>query len=157
MVCRFLATATGIWKIAKANIPTNNGALRPKTSESGPKTRGPKAKPSTNKLVPSTMTSEETLNTNAVALVALLKMDDAMVTHTVISPSITVTIHFRTLDILRGFPCVILDMFNSATGRAMTYWVTWVTPLHQHRILIIVLRLLFLHIPICIAIRQRFI
>ena len=40
IVWRFRATATGIWKIAKTNMPRNIGRFRPYNSESGPKIIG---------------------------------------------------------------------------------------------------------------------
>lgn len=94
IVCKSWATATGIWKIAKTNIPTNSGRLRPYSSDRGPKIIGPKAKPRTNKLTPNTITSEETPNFFPVCFVAVLKTDEPNVTQIVISPSIMVITHF---------------------------------------------------------------
>lgn len=94
IVCKFWATATGIWKIAKTNIPRNSGRFRPYNSDRGPKIIGPKAKPSTNKLTPNTINSEETPNFFAVVFVAVLKTEEPKVTHIVISPSIMVITHF---------------------------------------------------------------
>ena len=94
IVCRFWATATGIWKIAKINIPTNSGRFRPYSSDRGPKIIGPKAKPSTNKLTPKTITSGETPNFFAVCFVAVLKTDEPKVTQIVMRPSIIVITHF---------------------------------------------------------------
>lgn len=45
IVCKFWATATGIWKIAKTVYPKNNGSFRPYNSDSGPQNSGPTAKP----------------------------------------------------------------------------------------------------------------
>jgi hypothetical protein len=36
MVCRFCATATGIWKMQNAAIPIHSGIVRPYTSDKGP-------------------------------------------------------------------------------------------------------------------------
>lgn len=94
IVCKFWATATGIWKIAKTNIPKNSGRFRPYSSDRGPKIIGPKAKPSTNRLTPNTITSEETPNFFAVCFVAVLKTEEPKVTQIVISPSIMVILHF---------------------------------------------------------------
>lgn len=61
----------------------------------GPKIMGPKANPSTNRLVARTITSGDTLNFLAVTLVAVLKTDDANVTQKVMSPKTSVISHFR--------------------------------------------------------------
>jgi hypothetical protein len=94
IVCKFWATATGIWKIAKTNIPRNSGRFRPYSSDRGPNIIGPKAKPSTNKLTPNTITSWETPNFLAVCFVAVLKTDEPKVTQIVMSASIMVITHF---------------------------------------------------------------
>lgn len=103
IVCKFWATATGIWKIAKTNIPRNSGRFRPYNSDRGPKIIGPKAKPSTNKLTPNTINSEETPNLLAVVFVAVLKTEEPKVTQIVISPSIMVITHFLHAGKFFGF------------------------------------------------------
>lgn len=80
IVCRFCATATGILKMAKTNMPKNRGYLRPYNSDRGPKTMGPNAKPSTKRLTPSIITTCETPNSLAVGIVAVLNTEDANVT-----------------------------------------------------------------------------
>lgn len=56
---------------------------------------GPNAKPKINRLVPRIITSLETRNCFAVAIVAVLNIDEPTVTANVIIPSVTVITHFR--------------------------------------------------------------
>lgn len=102
IVCKFSATATGIWKIAKTNMPRNRGRFRPYSSDRGPKMIGPKAKPRTNKLTPNSITSRETPNFFAVTFVAVLKTEEPKVIQTVIIPSIMVITHFLHVGKFRG-------------------------------------------------------
>jgi hypothetical protein len=78
-VAAFLATATGMAKIAKTNTPTVMGYLRPTTSEAGPKAMGPTAKPSTKSAVDRMATSAETPNSMAISDTPGLITDDAKV------------------------------------------------------------------------------
>lgn len=103
IVCKFSATATGIWKIAKPNMPRNNGSFRPYSSERGPKMIGPKAKPRTNKLTANNVTSMETPNFVAVCLVAVVKIEEPKVTQSVIIPSTIVITHFLHVGKFLGF------------------------------------------------------
>lgn len=107
MVCKFCATATGIWKIAKIKNPMNNGILRPYSSLSGPNIKGPKLNPNTNRLVPRTMTSCDTPNFCDVGFIAVLKTDDAKVTETVMKPSMRAMDHLRKLLKFRGCSYII--------------------------------------------------
>ena len=70
------------------------GIFLPYSSENGPHTTGPSAKPSTNRLVPRTMTSSPTPNSAAVARVAVLKTLLAKVTQKVRVDKTVVTVHF---------------------------------------------------------------
>lgn len=51
MVATFLATAIGMLKMAKRKTPTLSGYFRPRTSEAGPNSKGPTAKPRTYRAV----------------------------------------------------------------------------------------------------------
>ena len=88
MVSTLVATATGIWKMAKTKKAMKRGGLRPYSSERGPQMTGPTAKPCywsehdegidygsharTKRLVPRVMTSIDTPNSSDVAVVAVL-------------------------------------------------------------------------------------
>lgn len=64
---------------------------------------GPNAKPKINRLVPRIITSLGTWKCFAVAIVAVLKIDEPTVTANVIIPSVTVITHLRVEEKLRGF------------------------------------------------------
>jgi hypothetical protein len=79
IVAAFLATATGMAKIAKTNTPTVMGYLRPTTSEAGPKAMGPTAKPSTKSAVERIATSADMPNSWDISDTPGLITDDAKV------------------------------------------------------------------------------
>jgi hypothetical protein len=89
-IWKFRATATGLWRIAKRNMPRNIGRFRPHTLESGPKYIEPKTKPSTDGLVVRFIASFETWNCFTVTSVVVLKTDELKVTQIVIRPSMMV-------------------------------------------------------------------
>ena len=141
MVSMFVATATGIWKMAKMVKPTSSGRIRPNVSEAGliyisesmkrgvkmllpPNQRtegkalaklvhlskiqiqrGGKASQhtSTNRLVPSVITSLLVPNSFAVTIVAVLKTLLAKVIVRVKEDKIIVAAHFFLFDQFIGF------------------------------------------------------
>jgi hypothetical protein len=64
---------------------------------------GPTLKPRTNKEVPRIMTSGETWKSLAVAIVAVLKTDEANVMTKVVLPRASVMVHLRALEKFMGF------------------------------------------------------
>lgn len=65
-VCRSLAVAVAIEKTEKPNMATTRGSLLPRSSDKGAQRMGPVANPRTYNETPSTPTSVETENTEAM-------------------------------------------------------------------------------------------
>lgn len=80
IVVMFRASATGIWKMANSANPERSGILRPRTSDMGPKTIGPKTKPSTKSATPSVAVIISTLYFSWTVRMLTLKMELANVT-----------------------------------------------------------------------------
>ena len=81
-------------KMAKMKNPRNSGIFRPYSSDNGPQIIGPMANPRTKREVPSVITSADTPNNFAVAMVAVLKTLLAKVIQIVRAESDAVIIHF---------------------------------------------------------------
>lgn len=98
----FVATATGIWKMAKRKNPAKSGIFRPYNSLSGPKSVGPTPNPRTKRDVARIMTSLDTLNSFAVTIDAALKTELAKVAHRLSVAEVMVMMNF----FLRGLKVV---------------------------------------------------
>ena len=102
IVAVFCATATGTVKMANINMPALRGFLRPRTSDAGPKTVGPNAKPSTYKAVARIETSLDILNSVDKICVAGLRIDDANVARKVSIAKLPVIYTFLTIEKFLG-------------------------------------------------------
>ena len=85
--------------MTKRKNAENMGILRPKSSEKGPQIKGPKAKPSTKRDVPSVVTSVETWKSLAVGTVAVENTLLANVIQKAIEAIVMVVIHFLVSDL----------------------------------------------------------
>lgn len=82
-LCKFCATATGIWKTVNKKNPIVSGSFRPYSSDSGPQRVGPVPNPRMNNDVASTMSSGDTSKCSAVWREAALNIELAKVAHKV--------------------------------------------------------------------------
>ena len=102
IVAVFCVLATGIVKIANMNMPALRGFLRPRTSDAGPKTVGPNAKPSTYKAVARIETSLDIPNSVDKTWFAGLRIDDANVARKVSIARLPVMYTFLVVEKFLG-------------------------------------------------------